>query len=275
MVAHRKVRRTSGKSVVAIARRAVHTARRDLVESGRYRNVIAVAFGRRTRGGTVVDEHVVSVFVTRKPRSLELLDDEALPKFIRVETATSTVSVPIDVLAWGGIRGNFHSSLFLGAPAQVAPKQVPVPGRLTWYAGQCAITAEHVTGFGVVGRDVYSGDVRIGTVTHTALDTTNLDAARIDLVQDISPSDVFPGPQGAQIASARYATGSDVFVGDRPATAVLPSHGSSPVPIIVRFVHVSGGIPFPSGTDVLKPRGLILADPVSAIGDSGSSPHRQ
>jgi hypothetical protein len=243
----------------------VHTGRTKLQESGQHRNVVGLAYGRRSTGGAWANENGLVVFVTKKPRADEALDDRPLPRYIDVPVGRSKQRVPIDVVSVGGARGEF--ALSLDDSISLTPG-APSAGCFTWFQDGFVITAEHITGFGSVQSTVYAGPAAIGAVTHTAYETTKLDACRIDpnpgttLYQQI-------GGAGPSVSACRYVTGDDVFTNSNWATAYLPSAGGNAVQIAIRHVHATGVFPFKLGAVTYYPTTLILCDPVSQGGDSG------
>jgi S1-C subfamily serine protease len=184
-----------------------------------------------------------------------------------------TYAVPIDVVEIGLPTARFHT-----APVEVSSRigvradtprgcvswvlPTPSPGRV--------VTAEHVVGFGGGATPVFAaGGAEIGQVVARAYDDKQLDAALIEVSPDTTLSWTLPGIR--TLGDVRYADADDVSDGASTAYAYVPVSRTF-VDVIIRQVHVRGAFDFVDETGQTRtPQALILTDPCTARGDSGTA----
>lgn len=230
--------------------------------------VLGVGVGRRQRGGRWGIGHVVTVFVATKAEERALEDGHRLPSHLHVEHRGRRWEVPVDVVALGDAPGLPQGLVVPGSQLSVAPPALA--GTASWYVerggDRFLVTAEHVVGMASRGPvSLHPQGVRLGQVTRTAWATTSLDAALVRLDPDWTGALVLPFVQHA-LGPPRVAVPSDT---GRTGRVFLPRLQAFQ-PAVIRHVQV-GPLPFrlPGGA-ILQPRSLVLTDPVTRPGDSGT-----
>lgn len=279
---------------------ALLAAEQQLLRSGDYPSVTAVALGQQS----------LSVFVTDAPpgapdprarpipTTITVVDDAGQPATVPLslivigcppELSTSNPDLPSDLLSARLIAKVVLRDLELEQPARmglldsvgfVAPPATmqigaglsarspeDKDGVCSWIGPGIAITAAHVVGFDSIGKEVYSGGVRIGTVDKIAYASAQIDAARIQLDAATQPLCSIV----AQGAEPRYVSDDDVFSGANWAVVYLP-HLSGIYTVKIYHVHGTGDFQMRSPLDgfSFNPRPLILTDYCTVAGDSGA-----
>lgn len=228
--------------------------------------VLAVGLGRRRVGGRWRRNHVITVFVERKTWPLE--DRHRLPAAMHFQHGGRPWEIPLDVIQVGAEPGLAQGLVAVGG--QVSVEGIQPAGTVSWTVDhqgcRYLLTAEHVVGLGSRGP-VYShpDHLLVGHVTATAYHERGYDIARVSLAQGWAVLLTLPG-LGGRLPPPRMATDRDT---GRLGRVFLPGPRKLQ-DVTVRNVNVTS-LPFRvrSGA-IFTPRDLILTDPVTRPGDSGT-----
>jgi len=230
--------------------------------------VLAVGLARRQRRGRWGTAHVIAVYVVEKQDLAVLAEAHRIPRRLHLHLRGRAWEVPVDVIALGGEPGRTHGIVAVGG--LLALPGLDPAGAVSWTVdvggARALVTAEHVVGLGARGPVyTHTDHLLLGQVVRTAYAEKGHDAALVRLEEGWT---CIPALVGAPAGLPPPRPVRDTDTGTR-GRVFLPFEGAF-VDVTLRSFKVTS-LPFRlrDGT-TFQPRDLVLTDPVTRPGDSGT-----